>query len=655
MGIEKMSLVSVEGTIDRLDDALMLCSESHAFQIADIKGAVLKNLNEQNPYLATYTKMADLARGMGIMPEFCRYDDVKLETGEEFERYYSQIVEKYSGIRREYEETKAALEEHSQTDAYVKHLLGLDVGFNDLFSMKYVKLRIGRLPIESEEKLEYYYDHPFIFYPFERNSHYVWGLYVVPTALADFADELMTSLYFERTILPAYLYEDAEESDQLLEKLIAREAEQKAKLEQELSYLADSLRGDFMAVLSKLKYKSECFELRKKAVIAEGKYYFSGYCPSTECKKLCGRLKEMGASIVEIPQDRKNASAEVPVRLRNNFLTKPFEMFVEMYGLPAYGSMDPTPYVAVTYMLLFGIMFGDVGQGLVISLLGLLLTKLTKNGLAPIMTRIGLFSAAFGVLYGSVFGIETIITPFFHREAIWNGICGFFSGLGLPPHPENIFQAATVLLLASLALGIILILVSMIINMVLSFREKKLGEALFGVNGAAGIVLYSSLVAGLVGTLLFGLKLFTPVYIVLLIVLPVVLIFLKHPLTCLVTNEKPAEKMSIGNFIVENFIELFEAAISFLSNTMSFLRVGGFVMSHAGFMLVVSQLSGAAAGEMSVKTVIVYIIGNIVVMGIEGLLVGIQVLRLEFYEIFSRFYDGSGKGFRPIEISFETE
>ena len=153
---------------------------------------------------------------------------------------------------------------------------------------------------------------------------------------------------------------------------------------------------------------------------------------------------------------------------------------------------------------------------------------------------------------------------------------------------------------------------------------------------------------------MFGMNLMTPAYIILLIALPAVLIFFKHPLTNLITHTKPAEKVTVGNFIIENFIEMFEAALSYLSNTMSFLRIGGFIMSHAGMMLVVAQLAGGTE-EITVGTVITYIIGNLIVMGVEGLLVGIQVLRLEFYEIFSRFYAGDGHSFAPIDIKFETE
>ena len=197
----------------------------------------------------------------------------------------------------------------------------------------------------------------------------------------------------------------------------------------------------------------------------------------------------------------------------------------------------------------------------------------------------------------------------------------------------------------------------MIFNTVLNFRRHNLGEALFSVNGIAGIVFYGSLIAAAAGMFMLGINLFNPIYIICLIVLPLVLIFFKHPLSDLISGKKHGEKMSIGNFIIENFIDLFEACLSYLSNTMSFLRIGGFILSHAGMMLVVAQLAGThePGAEITVGTIITYIIGNLIVMGVEGLLVGIQILRLEFYEIFNRFYSGSGQSFRPIEIAFEAE
>ena len=468
----------------------------------------------------------------------------------------------------------------------------------------------------------------------------------------------MGSLGFERTRLPDYLEDDAEHADRKIAEAIARESKQKEELEKELAYFTDKLKGDFTAVMCKLKYKADCFELRKKAVISDEQFSFSGFCPTRECALLREELKKASPYIqcLEIPVEKKGASEEIPVKLRNNWFVRPFEMFVKMYGLPTYSTFDPTPYVAGTYMILFGLMFGDVGQGLVVTLLGLLLTKLTKNGLAPIMTRLGIFSMAGGCIYGSVFGIETVIPPIYHRENIWRGVCRLFGNLGIPEHPESIFQAAMVVLLFALVIGVILILISMISNMVLKFKAGHKGEAIFSVNGLCGIVLYAALVIGLICQLLYGIALMNAAYVICLIALPALLIFFKEPILNAMAHKKSQESFKVGNFIISNFIELFEAAISFLSNTMSYLRVGGFVLSHAGFMLVVSQLAGTASGApITAKTVIVYIIGNIVVMGIEGLLVGIQVLRLEFYEIFSRFYDGSGTVFKPVEIQLDSE
>lgn len=652
MGIEKMSQISVEGSLEQLDSALLLCCESRSFQMTDIPdNSTPSGGAAADPFAGSYSKLLSTAQALGITPQFRNYDNVKADTPEQFRQSADEISAAVEKIQKEHEELAASIQELRQTDACVKHLLGMDVSFKDLFSLKYVKLRIGRLPADNLQKLEYYSNRCIHFIPFEKNPDWVWGIYLTPTDQAEFADSLMRSLFFERILLPNYLDGDAKTTDEMLTHIIDDEEQLDGQLEKQLSEYRSAHEDEILALMSKLKTRMECFALRKMALISAGRFSFSGYCPTRNAKSLTTELEKLdGVQTVEVPIKAKNAPADVPVQLHNNVIFRPFEMFVKMYGLPAYGSFDPTPYVAVTYCLMFGIMFGDLGQGLVVSLLGLILSRFTKNGLAPIMTRIGLFSAAFGAVYGSVFGIETIIPPFFHRENIWKM-------LGYTKQPENIFQVATTLLIAALGIGIVLIMLSMLFNTILNFRRRNFGEALFAVNGVAGLVFYVSLVAAAAGMFMFGTNLFTPAYIICLIVLPLVLIFFKHPLSNLVMGVKPAEKTSVGNFIIENFIELFEAALSFLSNTMSYLRIGGFVLSHAGMMLVVAQLAGTnvPGAEMTAGTVIVYVIGNIVVMGIEGLLVGIQVLRLEFYEIFNRFYDGSGQSFRPIRIGFGSE
>ena len=135
-------------------------------------------------------------------------------------------------------------------------------------------------------------------------------------------------------------------------------------------------------------------------------------------------------------------------------------------------------------------------------------------------------------------------------------------------------------------------------------------------------------------------------FILILIVLPLILMFLKEPLIRKLEEHGEMFPNGFGAFFVEGFFELFEVVLSFITNTMSFLRVGGFVLSHAGMMLVVYTLAEMVGGF---GEIIVLILGNVFVMCLEGLIVGIQVLRLEFYEMFSRYYEGNGIPFKTIK------
>lgn len=127
---------------------------------------------------------------------------------------------------------------------------------------------------------------------------------------------------------------------------------------------------------------------------------------------------------------------------------------------------------------------------------------------------------------------------------------------------------------------------------------------------------------------------------------PLILIMLKEPLTRMIKKRKPAIEGGKGMFFVQSFFELFEIMLSYMSNTLSFVRMGAFAVSHAAMMEVVLMLAGAENGGS--PNWLIIILGNLFVCGMEGLIVGIQVLRLEYYEMFSRFYKGNGREFKPF-------
>ncbi|MCF0143423.1 MAG: ATPase, partial [Parasporobacterium sp.] len=287
-------------------------------------------------------------------------------------------------------------------------------------------------------------------------------------------------------------------------------------------------------------------------------------------------------------------------------------------------------FLGLTYSFIFGAMFGDLGHGLVLLIGGALIYFIKKSQLAGIISCAGFFSSIFGVLFGSVFGFENIIEP------LWLSPMKAMSTLNFVGRIKTVFVLAV-------AFGMFLMLVLMIINIISSIKQKDFKSCIFSQNGIAGFVFYGSLT--LVVFLFMGNKpLPASIILVLLLGVPALCIALKEPLTNLL-NKKKALETGVGMFCIEAFFDLFEVCLTFLSNTLSYLRIGAFALSHAAMMEVVLSLTGYAEGGQG--SIVGLILGNVVVIGFEGLIVGIQVLRLEYYEFFSRFYKGSGRAFTP--------
>ena len=210
------------------------------------------------------------------------------------------------------------------------------------------------------------------------------------------------------------------------------------------------------------------------------------------------------------------------------------------------------------------------------------------------------------------------------------------------------------LLVMSIVLGVIMLAFVMVLNIINGVRQHNFEKILFGPNGVAGMVFYLGLIGAAVSTLLFGVNLFVPAYVLPVIVLPLVVILFKEPLSLMLEGNPEWKEIKIGGIIVTGFFELFETCLSFLTNTLSFMRVGAYAITHVGLMLVVQMLANMAGGLASPGGIIVMILGNLFVMGFEGLLVGIQVLRLEFYELFGRFYDDGGVAYEPKIIDYTS-
>jgi V/A-type H+-transporting ATPase subunit I len=344
-----------------------------------------------------------------------------------------------------------------------------------------------------------------------------------------------------------------------------------------------------------------------------------------------------GDRFVAVVSDQRDPDA--PVLLKNINLLQPFELLVKTMGMPANSEIDPTPLTAITFVIMFGLMFGDVGQGLVLALIGLILIKISKmkgitqGGLSQaggILIICGLSASLCGFLYGSIFSNEHII------PALWF-------------HPmEHIMK----LFFITIILGAVFIITGLGINIINNIMNSKYTEAFFEKRGLVILICYAAVV--LLAVRYTGTGQSAALWEVgIFIFIPLVLFCLRGVLgPFLFSSRKP---QSINEYVVETFVEILETGLSMLTNTVSFIRVGAFALSHAGLSIVTYTLAGMVDPTMtSMGAITMIVIGNIFIIGFEGVVCGIQSMRLEYYEFFSKFFQGDGVAFTPFTLKGKT-
>ena len=632
-----MKLLSIFGNYDDLDKAIGICVDSESFQPENASGLIgdsegFSYISEENPYSFRLMKIREIYECFGQEPKFKK--DCSAVDVDEANRRVDELYETIKSIKTHDSLVSTKIEETKRVIEQLSHFEHLDINLEDAVNCDYIRVRFGRLPFDGFEKLKKYNkDISSIFYPDSSDDVGYWGMYVTPIDKAAEADRVYASLFFERMWIRGFGGgTPATNLVRLKEELAALEESKREIDESDDIYFKEHTEL-FDLYYSRIKTLHDSFEVRKFAAKYHGSFFLSGWVPKDEEKSLVKALKEISGIEVESADPKDVKKLTPPTKMKSSILTRAYKFYVEIYGVPSYNEVDPTGLVAVVYTLLYGIMFADLGQGIVLSLIGWFMYKFMNMRLGKILVPCGISAAIFGTVFGSVFGNEELLNPMFHA-------------LGFEEKPIEIMNSALMFIVVSIVLGVGIIIVSMLFNVVSSFKKRDFSSAVFGHNGICGIVLYSSLILLLIN-MFAGLGISTKALAIGGILIPVILIFLKHPLGELVSGRKPKIE-SVSDFVIENFFELFEVILSYMSNTLSFLRVGAFVLIHACMMSTFSALAGITGGGAA--AVIIMIFGNIFVIALEGLLVGIQVLRLNFYEIFSRFYDGDGIPFNPVKI-----
>lgn len=641
-----MQAVNVIGLMNHIDEVITVLGESGVFHpdevsnfYSDIKD--FTRLQTKNSYAEPLTNLkAALNQAKKSIP----VKDVSdfSPTLEELENFSATATSEIDELYDAKETASQKLKNAKKELEIAGHFAGMDVEIQKVLKLKYMKARFGKMPKDSVRKLEAYKDSEYIdFAVCTEDKTHSWGVYFAPVDKVDEIDKIFEGLFFE----PADLVGENETPNEKIEQLKSQIPDLKKQLklaENELDAYFDNNGEQISRYLSKLEELYLYAGIRTKALQHNNSFIIVGWIPSENKKQLKKRLKKIRSVELDFSDAKNEMDKQPPVKLKNCFLARPFEFYTEMYGVPKYNEIDPSLFIAITYIFIFGIMFADLGQGFCVAVAGFLMWKLKKMPIGKILIPCGISAMITGTIFGSVFGFEHALDPMFR-------LAGFDEKPIEVMEPEFTMK----IIYVSVGIGVFLLITAMFLNVYTSIRQKNFGKAFFSTSGVAGIIFYSSLVFGLVAEIFIGIHVMTLPYILGLVVLPFLLIFFAEPLGDLVNGEKDWQPESWGGYIVENLFESIEVLLSYVTNTMSFLRVGAFVLVHAGMMNVVFVLAQTVGNPGSVGYIIIVVIGNIIVTVLEALLVSIQVLRLEYYEMFSRFYSGEGRPFEPVKLKSE--
>jgi len=384
--------------------------------------------------------------------------------------------------------------------------------------------------------------------------------------------------------------------------------EEEKRLALDVKRLKENNEKEIAELYSFLRFKRKVSEIVSGAKERNGRRILKGWIPENKKKEF---LKLFSDCQVRFYPPGKNP----PSLIKTPSFLKPIEEIVFSYSYPSYHDINPVlPFVAV-FVLLFGVMFGDVGHGLMLSALAILLEKKGKKAIGRLMLLSGISSMIFGFLYGSAFGREV-----FH------------------PLLFSPMKSVESLLVFSIGIGVAVITAGFIIKFFSSVHRESFEQIFFGEEGVLSFAAYWLSLGILIKALV--LKMSVKVELLILFILLLTSFFYAFKKT----RQAATSFIDAVRILLENLI-----------NTLSFMRLGAFALAHGALFFAVFTVAESVRSLKGGTLIywLVVILGNLFVVALEGLIVTIQALRLNYYEFFKKFYRGGGRPFKPFRLEIE--
>jgi len=587
---------------------------------------------------------------------------------EDLEKKYPSVIDKPTKLIKESEDTKRSLAEYQTIKDALTLVKKLDVDIGNLGFMTHFYTNLFIIKTSNFQEISRTLQEATI-YKYELDSKEESAIIIIADSQdADKVLKVMRSFNSNPFTIPQGVSQIPSTAFQLSESKIKELVSKQKSLTKEIQNLTKKKRAEILAMHEKAYVTKEVLESLRKPGGTRSFSVIQGYIPA-KMEKQFKKVTEEWMSVVEKIDDPKLA-AQAPVLFQNPRFAKTFEVITESQGIPKHGEMDPTPMIAIMWPIFYGLMFADVGHGLLLMGLGLLFKLKGQGNLARwgmLIAISGAAAAIAGVGQGEAFGFHIDhFEPFgslLHEGGILHPISWI---VGVISVAELTFEQVITILKVSIFLGIVHLLWAFALRIIKLVKDgHKLTvftEAIPNVTLYGGIVvimmcaigsgydvmgMYKSVHTEAVPWVTVFLGDWAQVWIIsrIAIIITIASIVIMMVGGIMHNKRHPEEGGSMVNVIIE---VLLGKSIECLAHTISYARIGIMLLVHAALLLTVNNSFESMGGWNSPSGAALIIGGNIGIMMIEGLIVFIQALRLHLYEFFTKWYDGGGKPFRQI-------
>ncbi|MGC9520344.1 MAG: V-type ATP synthase subunit I [Anaerolineae bacterium] len=587
-----------------------------------------------NTYARLIQRIADVRDLLGVEEGEPPGGTPHLISEDQAAREIETLEEEARGPVGELEQARERMAQLQRLRSQIEPLTDLGIELETFRSSTYIFSMFGSMPLSNVERLRTSLEHvPSVLVTLdERDRLATVGLFGLRRD-SDILRRAARSAYLNSLELPDEYQGTPDEILDRLDRELNETREGIAQGQAAIHHFHETRIRKLRQLLWQVRASRRVAETIAQYERLRYSYVVTGWVPASKAEEFRRLIAEASSGLtIDITEPTPEERSRAPFEYNNPPALRAFQQLVSNYALPRYEELDPTPLLALTFPLIFGVMFGDVGHGFVLVVLGALLLSgriralKSFSGLGGIAVACGVVSAAFGFLYGSLFGFEDVI------PALW----------------LNPIERTMDVLLATVGFGIAVLTLGMIYNVVGAGIRGQWVDLALDRKGLAGLAFYWSLIG--LGAGLLTSK--VPVSMGLLVPVAVVsaLAVVVHEPLARVVYSGGEEDVDVGLALLEGFFELFEAVIGLLSNTLSYVRMGAFAVAHGALSLVVFILARRVGSSGSPAYWATVVLGNVLVIGFEGLIVVIQTLRLEYYELFDKFFSGGGEQYQPLTL-----